>query len=367
MSSTPVFPLSDCAGCRQGPAGVAGGPPGTFTAVLTDLAASAAVVRTFDVQGNPGTERQIGADTRAGGVSAGTDGGFAVAWQQGREIQVQRLGPTGNPVGSPAVPNRDQANQAEDTVSSVVLEPDGTILVAWDRFIPEANAVQILGRRVDPGGGIGPDIGFHLASDLTLPVLCSHAASGTLAAWTQRPERPGDRPTPAGISLHSLRNVSSRGEFDRPPAEILPPTEAIQDLGLAIACAPDGGFALAWHSHKKPAKVGQDVVAQRFNSQGAKVGPPVRVNATAAGDQTAPALLFESGGRLLVLWASATKGKNELRGRRLAANGRPAGAEFVLHKASAALREPAVASVGERGQIVVIWNEGERNFARIFR
>ena len=364
----PVFPLSGCAGCRQSPAEVAGGAPGTFTAVWTDLSASLAAARTFDTQGNPGTEHRIGANTRAGGVSAGKDGSFAIAWQQGREIFVQRLGPTGNSIGNPAVPNRDQANQVEDVVSSVVQEPDGTILAAWDRFQPQANPpVQILGRRVDPGGGIGPDIGFHFASGLTHPVLCTNEASGTLAAWTQRPELPGDRPTPAGISLHSLRNVNARGEFDRLPAEILPPAEAIQDLGLAIACAPDGGFALAWHSRKKPAKAGLDIVAQRFNAQGAKVGPPVRVNAVAAGDQTAPALLFESNGRLLVVWASATKGKGEVRGRRLAANGRPAGPEFTLHKGSAAVREPAVASVGERGQIVVVWNEGERNFGRIFR
>ena len=97
--------------------------------------------------------------------------------------------------------------------------------------------------------------------------------------------------------------------------EVLAPEEEGWTLGIALACAPDGGFALAWQTGRSPAEAGTDIVLQRFDTAGERIGEPFRVNALTVGNQTSPAL----------------------------------------------------ALVGERGRFVVVWREGRTYSARIFR
>jgi hypothetical protein len=363
-----VFALSECGDCRQSRALVAGGAPGTFTVVWGSSEGFATFFRTFDVNGNPGPERQIAPqlDSQVAGVGATGDGGFVVSWLHPEEVYAQRLAPNGSPSGTVIHVNSGHPSGVDDDHPSLAVYGDGSFLVVWDR---RSSSVEtpVMARRVDPNGSLGPEVEIARAKGSTLPAACVTPAGGSVVGWGIQNEAPGDgSPHPIGIAVRRLAPDGAPLGGEIP---VVPPVDALSSRRFALACAPDGGFAVAWYTRQKPARSGYDVLVQRFNAAGAKQGKPLRINTKVAGDQLWPALLYEKDGRLLVVWASLGGNAQEVRGRRISTQGRAAGPEFLLHRgaAGAEIFQPAVTSVGERGQLVVVWIEGNRGLGRVFR
>src|SRR5215203_639900 len=352
---SPVLALSACADCTQLPAVVAGGAPASFTALWRAHSTFHAFYRTFAVQGHSGPEIQIarGHATRPAGVGVTAAGSFVLGWLHPGEVFVRRLDPPGNLAGDPIHINASHPLEVHDDNASIAVRGDGGFLAIWDRLQRDT---KIVVRRADTNGALEPEVVIGESMGSSSPVACFTPSGGNVAAWTLRREFFPDTASQAGIAL---RRLAPDGAPVGEVVELRAPDEITYDLGLALACAPDGGFVVAWHTRRRPAKAGFDIVLQRFNAAGAKSGQTVRMNTGAAGDQTSPALLFEKNGKLLVVWASAAGGKGEIRGRRLSAKGAPTGAELVLHRAGAGINPvaPAIAAVGERGQFVVTWNE----------
>lgn len=364
-----VFVLSSCADCRHAPAVVSGGAPGTFTAQWSAVVGFSTFFRTFDASGDATPEQPVATNSLSKGAGVGTaaDGSFRMGWLHPGEIFVRRLGPNGALQGDAIHVNDGHPTGVDDDDASLAVRSDGGFLLVWDR-LPQGAAItpHILSRRGDASGALEPFVELGLTTGRSFPIACFTPSGGSVVAWTLRHEPADGSPTPAGIAL---RRIAPDGTPVGTVVEAVPPKDVTFDLGLALACAPDGGFYVAWHTLQRPAQKGTDIVVQRFSAAGAKLGQPLRLNTTTAGNQTFPALLFESDGRLLVAWASTNGAQGEIRGRRISAKGRPAGPEFVLHRAAAGapVTSPALATVGEHGQFVVTWNEGEKNFARIFR
>jgi hypothetical protein len=364
-----VFALSSCGDCRHAPAVVAGGAPGTFTAQWSAVVGFSTFFRTFDASGNATPEQPVALNNLSKGAGVGTaaDGSFRMGWLHPGEVFVRRLGPNGALDGDAIHVNAGHPTGVDDDDASLAVRPDGGFLLVWDR-LPQGAAItpHILSRRGDASGALGPFVELGTTTGRSFPIACFTPSGGSVVAWTLRHEPIDGDPAPAGIAL---RRIAPDGTPLGTVVEAVPPKDVTTDLGLALACARDGGFYVAWHTLQRPAKSGNDIVVQRFNAAGAKVGQPLRLNTVTAGDQTSPALLFERDGRLLVAWASAKGEQGEIRGRRISSKGRPAGPEFLLHRAAAGVpvSYPSLATVGERGQFVVTWNEGEKNFARIFR
>ena len=365
---TAVFAVSECADCREAPAVVAGGAPGTFTVQWESVSAFQAFFRTLDVSGDARAEQQVEIPSKAAGVGTAGNGSFVLGWQHPGEIYTRRFDVSGNPMGDRIHVNAGHPGGVDDDDASIAVRADGMFLAVWDRFfLGTAQPDLVVARRVGPDGALQPDVVLGQTVARSFPIACFTTSGGSVAAWTHRNEPPnGEIPSPAGIVL---RRMGPDGVPVGEVIEVVAPREATWNPGLALACAPDGGFVVAWHTRVSPAKSGADILMQRFNAAGAKVGGLLRVNGTVAGEQTGPALLFERDGRLLVAWASMAGGKSEIRGRRINAKGKPAGRDFVLHQAAAGLSvgHPALAPVGEQGRFVLVWLEGERNFARVFR
>jgi hypothetical protein len=365
---TAVFAVSECADCREAPAVVAGGAPGTFTVQWAALEGYRTFFRTFDVSGDARPEEAIAPTSLSKGAGVGTaaNGSFVVGYLHPNEIFARRLDPSGNAVGTSIRLDAGSPSEVDDDDASIAVRPDGAFMAVWDRLRPGAST-ELIARRVDASGALEAEVELGRTESRSFPIACFTTAGGSVAAWTHRNEPPvGENPPPAGIAL---RRIGPDGVPVGEVLEVVAPREATWNPGLALACGPDGGFVVAWHTRVSPAKSGADIMMQRFNAAGAKVGGLLRVNGTVAGEQTGPALLFERDGRLLVAWASAAGGKSEIRGRRINTKGKPAGPEFVLHRPAAGIGvgHPALAAVGEQGRFVLVWLEGERNFARVFR
>lgn len=363
-----VFALSTCGDCRHTRALVAGGAPGTFTAAWGASATFSTFFRTFDVNGNGGPEHQIApqSQSRAAGVGATGDGGFVLGWLHPGKLYAQRLTPTGVPSGEVIHVNAGHPAGVDDDDPVLAAYPGGGFLVAWDRLQRGTFETPVMTRRVDAGGNLGPEVEVGRALARTLPVACTTPKGTSVVGWSVQEVVPFDGPRPIGFSV---RRLAPNGAALGKRIVVVPPVEAFMERSFALACAPDGGFAVAWYTGAKPARVGLDVMVQRFNAAGRKVGKPLLVNLRVEGDQSRPALLYGKDGRLLVVWASAEGEVRELRGRFIPAKGRPVEPELVLHQGTpgAVLSFPAMTSVGEREQFVLVWSEGGRLFGRVFR
>ncbi|RPH56846.1 hypothetical protein EHM82_02560, partial [bacterium] len=288
---TAVFAVSECAGCREAPALVAGGAPGTFTVQWEALTDFQAFFRTLDLSGDARAEQQVEAPSKAAGVGTTGNGSFVLGWEHPGEIYARRFDVSGNPMGDRIHVNAGHPGGVDDDDASIAVRADGMFLAVWDRFHIGAAQADLVARRVEASGGLQPEVVLGQTVSRAFPIACFTTSGGAVAAWTHRNEPPaGENPSPAGIAL---RRIGPDGVPVGNVLEVIAPREAAWDLGLALACAPDGGFVVAWHTRVSPAKSGADIMLQRFNAAGAKVGGLLRVNATVAGEQTGPALLFE--------------------------------------------------------------------------
>ena len=122
----------------------------------------------------------------------------------------------------------------------------------------------------------------------------------------------------------------------------------------AIASFAGGGWLAVWLSY------GQDgdrfgVYAQRYASSGQTVGREFRINETAAGDQRQVAVATLADGGFVAIWSSGVAGVTlDLVGRRFAADGSPAGAEFSVDASLGYEASPAVLVLPDGG-LRVVW------------
>jgi len=131
-------------------------------------------------------------------------------------------------------------------------------------------------------------------------------------------------------------------------------TAGLQEIPTVTALE-DGGFVVAWASD------GQDgssygVYGQRFDAAGQPEGGEFRVNDTTSGYQGEPSLAAIEGGGFVATWVSNAGGSEEIVGQLYDANGAPVNGEFQVNVETASLqRYPAVTAL-EGGGFVIAWN-----------
>lgn len=118
----------------------------------------------------------------------------------------------------------------------------------------------------------------------------------------------------------------------------------------AVAMSSSGAFVVVWTSNHGTADF--DIMAQRFNDAGARVGPELLVNsAFSAGIQDQPAVAMADSGDFLVVWKSAGGAGGDsgvsIQGRRFRASTSTFFEQFLVNDVTAGDQdEPAVATDG---------------------
>jgi VCBS repeat-containing protein len=92
--------------------------------------------------------------------------------------------------------------------------------------------------------------------------------------------------------------------------------EGLADLRPAITALSDGGFVVAWHrgplvrpENEEAVTPSDEIVIQRFDAQGEKLGGELIANLTNPGRQYYPAIAETSDGKLAVVWHSSQNGE----------------------------------------------------------
>ncbi|HEY9621167.1 MAG TPA: right-handed parallel beta-helix repeat-containing protein [Crinalium sp.] len=146
----------------------------------------------------------------------------------------------------------------------------------------------------------------------------------------------------------------------------------------AVAALPDGGFIATWQSEYQD---GMDwgIFAQRFNANGAAVGPEFQINVTTKDTQDTPAIATAADGSFIVTWQSRDFGgtENDVFARRYDAAGNPIGSEFKVNTVVANWQQNSAIAILPNGNFVITWESAQQDvpsegdgygvFARQFR
>lgn len=132
-----------------------------------------------------------------------------------------------------------------------------------------------------------------------------------------------------------------------------------------VAADAAGNFLVVWESSTSAGSDGsaRSIQARRFRADGTPLAAQFQVNTQTVGEQVAPAVAMAPDGRFVVAWASDEGGGGpvdfDIRARRFAANGTPAGNDFLVNTfAVGDQRNPDIAWAGNFG-FAVVWESDD--------
>ncbi|MBO6945177.1 hypothetical protein [Altererythrobacter sp.] len=216
-------------------------------------------------------------------VTGLADGGFLVTWnsdgQDGSErgVFAQRFAADGTAVGSEFQVNSTFV-EWQFLASSAGLA-DGGFVVVW-LGLGDGNASGIFAQRYNADGTAnGPEfiVNTYIVSTQQVPSVTPLPDGGFVVTW----ESFGPDGDGSGIfgQIYNADGTAQGGEFQ------VSTTSAGNQLNSSVTDLSDGGFLVTWMSPNVDGD-GIAVVAQRFDSNGNKLGGEFVVNETTTGDQS---------------------------------------------------------------------------------
>jgi hypothetical protein len=231
------------------------------------------------------------------------------------------------------------------------MSPDGSFVVVWySHEVP--GHLTVWARLFDADSSpIGEEfqVSQSTTGDQYQPAVARDADGSFIVVW-QSTFQDGSQ-----LGIYGRRYVSGLPTSD----EFQVNTETTGDQKLpAVAAALDGRFVVVWETDR-PDLPGADIVGQRFDVSGARVGSEFQVNTYTPGPQERPAVAMDSTGAFVVTWQGFPSDDPLLKnvfGRRFANDGTPAGDVFQV-TTSVASDQPASAVATETfsSRFVVVW------------
>ncbi len=295
------------------------------------------------------------------------DGGFTILWvtttgagTANYGVHGQRYDASGVAVGGEYTVFDTSAVSTYYTMPRVTVLQDGTIKVAY---------------AYNPNSAAASDIRVYTVdSDLARP--------GTTVAGVSTPKYTSGAAQMAGdiITLTNGRYVLTWAEYDSASANahevrgrvynadgtavsapfLVNTSVAYTQRNSDIAATPDGGFVVVFGSAgAEPSGDGDaNILIQRFDENGTKVGAAVRVNSFAWGNQEYPQIVALTGGGYMVSWMSENQdgAAGGIFAQRLDANLRPLGPEFQVNNDGAGDQNRVEMAALPNGGVVFTWS-----------
>jgi hypothetical protein len=385
-AQTAPLPLSACTNCLPERPAVAGSPTGFLTVWEESNATEPKEIngRLFNSLGAPlSADFLVHRDATAPdrydpAVARDTKGNFIVVWSSvaggNSEIMGQKLSADGAPVGAAFKVNQDPPGPVLADLNPVVARTsDGGFIVSWISLALESPSVpasppQVLARWFNASGlPVGAQV--KLSTGLVngdRPDVCVDSSGKPIVVWTSVDAFRPFEPSKNGVSL---RTLSAKGALTG-KAETVVSAPAAGSVRAAVSCGTGGTFVVVWHSDRAPGGEGTDILGQRFNKQGKKVGAVFRVNTVITGFQRNPAVSHDAQGNFVVVWQTNHISQAAISGRRFNAGGVAKSPDFEVISGlqdAMAPSNPDVAHVGTAGNFVVVWQAGvEGIFGRPF-
>jgi hypothetical protein len=306
-------------------------------------------------------------------VAHDKQGNFIVVWSQvangNSEIMARRYQASGTPLGPAFRVNQDPLGTPtipSDFNPAVAATNGGGYIVAWMNLLPASTGYpgtspQVLARRIS---STGVPVGTQVKISTGLvngdrPDVCVDTLGRPVVVWTSADGFPLFEPNHKGVSLRQLTPAG----VPMGAAETVVASPLASSVKPAVSCGNGATFVVVWHSDQPPAAERTDILGQRYSRLGRKVGPAFRINTTVTSEQLTPSIAHDSKGSFVVVWQSYLAGtKTGIYGRRFGASGNALSPEFeVMSATTTILRNPDVATIGNTGNFVVVWQSGPQS------
>jgi hypothetical protein len=288
-------------------------------------------------------------------VAVDGSGSFVVVWESyGQDgsyggVFGQRFQSSGAPAGPEFRVNT--YTTASQFYPSVAADAAGGFVVVWSSFGQDGAYTGVFGQRFAAGGAtLGPEfrVNTYTPQPQSLPSVASDAAGNFVVAWESYYQ------DASNWGVYAQR-FSSTGAPLGSEFRVNTYTTGSQTYP-SVAAAPAGDFVIAWGGF------GQDgsnkaVVARRFSSTGAPLGPEFRVNSYTPGYQINPTVATDGAGNFVVAWQSNPQDGESygIFGQRYASNGTPLGPEFRANTYTTDVQSNASVAASDAGDFVVVW------------
>jgi parallel beta-helix repeat protein len=284
-----------------------------------------------------------------------TDGRFVVVWQslyqdgQDAGIIARLYNSNGQPLGGEILVNTT-TKDAQDTPSVAALA-DGGFVVTWQSRDFGGTEYDIFAQRYNASGiAVGSEfrVNSYLKGFQTNSAVTALNNGGFVVTWQSE----GQDGSEEGIYAQRYSSNGSRigGEF-----RVNTTTSNFQD-DPAITTLNDGSFVVTWQSD------GQDgdqygIYGQRYDSNGNTLGGQFLINNQTVGSQNRPSINALSNGGFVATWNSWGQDGNEygIFARIFNANANPVGNEFQVNSFNSDNQiKPAVTDLSDGG-FVITW------------
>ena len=329
----------------------------------------------FDASRTPvGGEFQLNSYTTNGqsAPAAAIDpaGNVDVVWQSSLQdgslggVYGRRFNASNVPIGGEFRANSYTTNDQVD--AAVDVDNSGNFVVVWDSSCgstypctgQDGSYGGVFGQRyTSAGAAAGSEfrVNSTTSDDQGYPSVGKADAGSFVVVWQsydQEPSHPQDPDPQYGIFGRRYDSAGTpSGEF-----AVNTVTARTQDAP-AVSMNGSGAFVVTWESYGQFGFAGYDVIGQRYNSSGSKVGSEFMVNTYSTDDQIDPTVAMDDTGRWVVVWQSRLQdgSASGIYGQRYNSDGTPHGVEFRVNTYTTAdQRTPSVAMDGS-GNFVVAW------------
>lgn len=296
------------------------------------------------------------------------DGGFVVTWESYDQspdsslggIFGQRFDASGNKTGGEFLINQTTIDgQLESSVSVLA---NGNIVVTWSGFHSGGNDSEIYARIFTPGAGGMTAVtgefavntglgGYQSTSSETVAGL----AGGRFAVvWDDNSGQDGSGP---GVFLRVYEADGTAVNVSQ--VQINTTTEGEQ-YQASVAALSDGSFVATWVSDDDSES---GIFARRFDAGGNALGDDFQINTWTEGTQTAPKVSGFADGGFVVAWMSHRGDVSDtfdITGQRYDAAGNTVGGEFFINAATPGEdRYPALA-LRQDDALIATWTDNDQ-------
>jgi hypothetical protein len=134
----------------------------------------------------------------------------------------------------------------------------------------------------------------------------------------------------------------------------------------ALAADSRGGFVAIW-TDTEAENEGLGIRGCLLAPKTGGCGPHFAVNTTAVGDQIRPAVTADEPGRFIVAWQGPAESGTGIFGQRFGAGAVKLGPELLLSRASSGNLEVPKVAMGEDGDFIAVWQNGQDNRIEVAR
>jgi len=126
-----------------------------------------------------------------------------------------------------------------------------------------------------------------------------------------------------------------------------------------VAASAAGGSIIAWSSYYTTSGRSNDILARRLDSKGDFLGDEFRVNMTAEGNQTEPAVAMDPRGHCAVVWQGPGPDQEDIFLRLFKPDGNAITDELLVNLGTAGRQLYPSVAAGGTGTLVVAWESRE--------